>query len=121
MRDAASGEIIADITTESQKVAVAKGGRGGRGNTRFVTMKNKAPLVAENGEPGQEVWLQLELKLLADVGLIGMPNAGKSTFLARVTAAKPKIADYPFTTINPNLGVVYLDEGESFVLADVPV
>ncbi len=112
--------IIADITEHGQKVVVAKGGRGGRGNARFVSAKNRVPSIAEKGEPGEEVTLFLELKLLADVGLIGFPNAGKSTLISVISAAKPKIADYPFTTLVPNLGVVSVDEGESFVVADIP-
>ncbi len=120
VRDAESGELLADITEAGMRVRVVKGGRGGRGNMRFATRNNTAPDYAENGEPGEERWLLLELKLISDVGLIGMPNAGKSTLLSRVTGARPKIADYPFTTLDPNLGVVDMGDGESFVLADVP-
>ena len=120
IRDDETKEILADITEKGQRVIVAKGGRGGRGNSRFQTANNRAPEIAENGEPGQERWLRLELKLLADVGLVGMPNAGKSTIISQVSGSKPKIADYPFTTIVPNLGVVTLEPGVSFVLADVP-
>ena len=120
VKDFDTGELIADITEDDQRVVVAKGGRGGRGNARFVSAKNRVPTVAENGEPGEEVTLFLELKLLADVGLIGMPNAGKSTLISVISAAKPKIADYPFTTLKPNLGVVSVDEGNSFVVADIP-
>ncbi|MCI8336061.1 MAG: GTPase ObgE [Peptococcaceae bacterium] len=120
VRNAETKEVIADITVEGQEVIVAHGGRGGRGNARFMTAKNKAPQIAENGEPGEELWLELELKLLADVALVGMPNAGKSTIISKVSASKPKIADYPFTTIQPNLGVVDMGDGESFVIADVP-
>ncbi len=114
------GQIIADIVDDGQEVIVARGGRGGRGNSRFASNRQKAPTIAENGEPGEELKLVLELKLLADVGLIGLPNAGKSTLLAKVTAATPKIANYPFTTLSPNLGVVDLDGEASFVIADLP-
>ncbi|MDR1604118.1 MAG: GTPase ObgE [Gracilibacteraceae bacterium] len=118
-RDENTGELIADLTRHQQSVIAARGGRGGRGNARFISNKNKAPTTAENGEPGQERWLLLELKLLADVGLVGLPNAGKSTLIARVSAARPKIADYPFTTLTPQLGVVPTDE-DGFVMADIP-
>ena len=120
IKDDASEEVSADLTNHGQTVVVARGGRGGRGNARFATAANKAPSVAENGEPGEEKWIRLELKLLADIGLVGLPNAGKSTLIANVSAARPKIADYPFTTLVPNLGVVRLKNGESFVLADIP-
>lgn len=115
-----TGEMIADITEQGQRVIVAAGGRGGRGNARFMSNTNKAPTLAENGEPGAEHWLRLELKLLADVGLIGFPNVGKSTLISHVSAARPKIAAYHFTTLTPNLGVVELDDGQSFVIADIP-
>ncbi len=120
VRDADTGEMLADIVEKDQRVVVAKGGRGGRGNARFMSAKNRAPEIAENGEPGEERWLRLELKLLADAALVGLPNAGKSTLISRVTASRPKIADYPFTTLVPNLGVVNLEPGMSFVLADIP-
>jgi len=115
-----SGETLADITEHGQRIVVAAGGRGGRGNARFMSNTNKAPTLAENGEPGVENWLRLELKLLADVGLVGFPNVGKSTIISQVSASKPKIADYHFTTLIPNLGVVELEDGKSFVMADIP-
>jgi GTP-binding protein len=111
---------VADLTEVGQTALVAQGGRGGRGNARFVSSTNRAPRRADPGDEGQIVKLHLRLKLLADVGLIGFPNAGKSTLIARISAAKPKIADYPFTTLTPNLGVVSLDDDRSFVVADVP-
>ena len=120
VKDLKSGNIIADLTVHEQTVLVAKGGRGGRGNIHFCTPQNRAPQYCEPGEPGIERELQLELKLLADVGLLGFPNAGKSTFISRVSAAKPKIADYPFTTLVPNLGVVRKLSGDGYVIADIP-
>ncbi|WP_019907564.1 GTPase ObgE [Thermoanaerobacter indiensis] len=114
-----TGEIIADLVKPNQKAIVLRGGKGGRGNTKFATSTLKTPRFAESGEKGKEMWVRLELKLLADVGLIGFPNAGKSTLLASCTRAKPKIANYPFTTLTPNLGVVEY-KGKSFVMADIP-
>lgn len=117
--DETTGQVLGDLTKPDQVLLVASGGRGGRGNARFVSPGNRVPTLAEKGEPGEERWLLCELKLLADVGLIGFPNAGKSTIISRVSAAKPKIANYPFTTLVPNLGVVDLDQ-RSFVIADIP-
>ncbi len=114
------GSLIVDMNQDRMQFLIAKGGRGGRGNTTFATSTQQAPRLAEKGEPGEAKILRLELKLLADVGVVGFPNAGKSTLLSRVTHAHPKIADYPFTTLEPQLGVVNLSEGRSFVLADVP-
>lgn len=115
-----SGQVLGDLVEPGQQLIVARGGRGGRGNTHFANSRNQAPRIGERGEPGQEIILRLELKLIADVGLVGVPNAGKSTFLSATTRARPKIADYPFTTLEPNLGVAELDEDTSLVLADIP-
>ncbi|WP_432635793.1 GTPase ObgE [Candidatus Avelusimicrobium sp.] len=113
------GQVLVDLTEAGQQFTVAKGGMGGRGNQSFKTRNNTAPHIAENGQPGEEVTLFLELKVLADLGLVGFPNAGKSTFLSRISAARPRIADYPFTTLNPNLGIT-LHKGLSFATADIP-
>lgn len=118
--DAETGELIGDLDTVGKSVVLARGGIGGRGNARFKSSTNRAPRVAEKGEPGEERKIRLELRLIADAGLVGYPNAGKSSILSRVSDAKPKIADYPFTTLSPVLGVVRVDEGKSFVLADIP-
>ncbi|WP_221566226.1 GTPase ObgE [Alkalihalobacillus sp. TS-13] len=118
--DAKTGKVIADLVDHGQQAVIAKGGRGGRGNTRFATPKNPAPELSENGEPGEEREVTLELKLLADVGLVGFPSVGKSTLLSVVSAAKPKIAEYHFTTLSPNLGVVETEDNRSFVMADLP-
>jgi GTP-binding protein len=118
--DAASGDVIADLDVHGKSVLIAKGGRGGLGNIHFKSSTNRAPRQSTKGEPGEELDLKLELRVLADVGLLGLPNAGKSTFIRAVSAARPKVADYPFTTLHPNLGVVRVDENKSFVIADVP-
>jgi len=119
VRNGESGELIADLTLPGEEALALRGGRGGRGNAAFRSARNKAPRIAENGEPGEEAWLALELKLVADVGIVGVPNAGKSTLLSVVSAARPKIAAYPFTTVAPNLGVAEVDHRQ-IVLADIP-
>ncbi len=118
--DSESGQIIKDFTQNDESFVILQGGRGGQGNTRFKSATHRAPRFAQTGEPGQTRTLQLELKLLADVGIIGLPNAGKSTLISRISSARPKIADYPFTTLTPNLGVVKTGWGEPFVVADIP-
>ncbi|MDQ6737321.1 MAG: GTPase ObgE [Gemmatimonadota bacterium] len=120
VRDSETGEIIADVLEDGQEFIIAKGGRGGKGNSFFVTPTHQSPREWQPGEDGQERTLELELKLIADIGLLGQPNAGKSTLLSVISAARPKIADYPFTTLQPNLGVVQLSDYRTFVVADIP-
>ncbi|WP_292994214.1 Obg family GTPase CgtA [Nitrosomonas sp.] len=120
IKDSNTGETVADLVRDQQKVLLAKGGAGGIGNLHFKSSTNRAPRQFTYGEPGQEFELKLELKVLADVGLLGMPNAGKSTLIRAVSAARPKVADYPFTTLQPNLGMVRIDQNRSFVMADIP-
>lgn len=120
IRNADTDEILGDITQPGQEILLLSGGRGGRGNCRFTSSTNRAPRLAERGEPGQELWLLLELKLIADVGLVGKPNAGKSTLLTAVSDARPKVANYPFTTLTPSLGVATIDEYQTIVIADIP-
>ena len=120
VRDATNSELIGEVVQPETELLVARGGRGGRGNARFATSTRQAPKASEQGEPGAGRWLTLELKLLADVGIIGMPNAGKSTLLRRISDARPRVAAYPFTTLRPHLGLVRVDDTRSFVAADVP-
>ena len=120
IKDVETGKVILDMSNKKEPVVLLKGGRGGKGNRHYVTAVMQAPKYAQPGQPAQELWVQLELKVIADVGLVGFPNVGKSTFLSRVTNAKPKIANYHFTTLNPNLGVVDLADGQGFVIADIP-
>lgn len=120
VKDLESGKVITDMSGDNRREIILKGGRGGLGNMHFATSTMQVPKYAQPGQPGQELWIQLELKVIADVGLVGFPNVGKSTLLSRVSNARPKIANYHFTTLNPHLGVVNLGDGNSFVMADIP-
>ncbi len=120
VKDDETGEVLADLTEPDQTIVLLKGGRGGQGNARFATSTHKAPKFAQPGEPGQECWVRLELKLMADVGLLGFPSVGKSSLITKVSSARPKVADYPFTTLKPNLGVVSYKNYRTFVMADIP-
>ena len=120
IKDAETGELIADLVEDGQSIVIAKGGLGGRGNSHFTSSTNRSPRIAGKGKPGPERWLRIELKLLADIGLVGLPNAGKSTLLTMLSAAQPKIAAYPFTTLEPHLGVMHLDHLPPHIIADIP-
>ena len=120
LKDFESGKVIADMSGDNRREVILKGGRGGQGNMNFATPTMQAPKYAQPGQPSQELWVQMELKVIADVGLVGFPNVGKSTLLSRVSNARPKIANYHFTTLNPHLGVVDIDGGKGFVMADIP-